>query len=116
MGERNKELALLRSLGMNKRSVQTLIITEQALLIYSICLAQDHHKRKHQLLSFRAWNRSVQSITSIGSLSVSLLLYTLLMAMDIHIHPQPYFSRSFHRYFSCGEQVVQPIELFGKQL
>ena len=118
MDERNKELALLRSLGMNKRSITKMMITEQILLstifvIAGACISGSIN----YYFSEYGIDLSNQS-QALGSISVSLLLYTqfswiwillsIIGTILLSVFP-PLF-------FVWRSSSVQPIELFGKQI
>lgn len=118
MDERTKELALLRSLGMNTRSITKMMMVEQLLLstlfvMVGACIGGSIN----YYLSEYGIDLSNQS-NALGSVSVSLLLYTqfswiwillsTICTISLSILPPLFFV-----WRSCS---VQPIELFGKQI
>ena len=118
MDERTKELALLRSLGMKKRSITTMIITEQLILSTIFVLIGafisggiNHYLSEHGI------DLSSQS-QALGSISVSLLLYTHFswLWIFLSIVGTLFFSIIPPLFFVWRTNRVQPIELFGKQI
>ena len=118
MAERNKELALLRSLGMNKHSITALIITEQLFLsTLFVLFGAIISGSINYYLSEHGIDLSSQS-QALGSLSVSLLLYTHFSWLWIFISIVATILLSIlpPLFFVWRASLVQPIELFGKQL
>ena len=118
MDERTKELALLRSLGMNKRSIITMIITEQTILSTIFVLFGAFLSGSvNYYLSEYGIDLSSQS-EALGSLSVSLLLYTQFswIWIGISICGTIFLSILPPLFFVWRANLVQPIELFGKQI
>ena len=118
MDERNKELALLRSLGMNKHSITTMIITEQLILsTLFVVMGAFLSGGINYYLSENGIDLSSQS-QALGSISVSLLLYThfSIKWILLSIMGTIFLSILPPLFFVWRSSSIQPIELFGKQI
>ena len=118
MDERSKELALLRSLGMSKQSIMMVVIVEQLILsLLFVGIGAFLSGALNLYFSTTGFDLSSQS-AALGSLSVSLLLYTsfswtwifvsIISTIVLSVIPPMYFV-----WRACDKQ---PIQLFTGQV